>query len=116
MVRERQMKQGTIEKIKRAFIFWLARRLPDCKTIAPKLGESLDCKLSLKTRITLKLHMLTCRPCARYFEQIKYLSDAMHDCEERLVNDDNRSLKLSIDIKETLKDRIRAEMANNNRF
>lgn len=110
------MKQGIIEKIKRPFIFWLARRLPDCKTITPELGESLDRKLSFTTRITLKLHMLTCRPCARYFEQIKYLSDAMHEQEERLTNDDNRSLKLSIDIKETLKDRLRAEMAINNRF
>jgi len=105
------MKNGIIEKINRAFIFWLARRLPDCKTITPKLGESLDRKLPLKTKITLKLHMLTCRPCARYFEQVKYLSEAMHAQEDRLVNDDNPAFKLSIDIKEALKERLRAELA-----
>lgn len=105
------MKPGIIEKLKRVFIFWLARRLPDCKTVTPKLGESLDRKLSLKTRIKLKLHLFTCGPCARYFEQIKYLSDAMQEQEERLMNGDNHSLKLSVDIKETIKERLRAEMA-----
>ena len=110
------MKQGIVKKIRRTFIFWLARRLPDCKTITPELGESLDRKLPLKTRITLKLHMLTCRPCARYFEQIKYLRDAMHEHEERLANEQDRAFKLSVNIKEKLKGRLRDEMAANNRF
>jgi len=111
------MKLGIVEKIKRAFIFWLARRLPDCKTITPKLGESLDCKLSLRTRISLKLHMFTCGPCASYFEQIKYLSKVMQEHDERLMNDDDgRSFRLSLDTKEALKDRLRAELSADNHF
>jgi hypothetical protein len=109
------MKQGMLEKIKWVFIFWLARRLPDCKTITPKFGESLDHKLPFKTRLTLKLHLLTCDACARYLKQIKYLSEAMHAQEERLISEDEiSSPKLSANVKEALKEKIRLQMLPGN--
>lgn len=110
-----EMNQGVIEKIKWAIIFWLAHRLPDCKTITPKLGESLDRKLPLKTRITLKLHMLTCGPCARYLKQIKYLKDAMQAHDERLGTEDP-SQKLRDETKASIKERLRLQMAVDNHF
>lgn len=106
------MNQGVIEKIKWAIIFWLARRLPDCKTVTPKLGESLDRKLPLKTRLVLKLHMFTCGPCARYLKQIKYLKDAMHVHDERLRNEDS-SQKLRDEAKASMKEKLRLQMADN---
>ena len=106
------MNQGVIEKIKWAIIFWLARRLPDCKTVTPKLGESLDRKLPLKTRLVLKLHMFTCGPCARYLKQIKYLKDAMHAHDKQLKNEDS-SQKLRDEAKASTKEKLRLQMADN---
>ena len=66
-------------KLKWQLILFLARRLPDCKTITPTLSESIDRKLTLKERIIVRLHLFTCEACARYLDQIRLLHDLIHD-------------------------------------
>lgn len=39
------------------------------------MSQSLDGRLNLFERITLKLHLLACNWCKRYLEQIKLISD-----------------------------------------
>jgi hypothetical protein len=65
-------------KLKWQFILFLARRLPDCKTITPTLSESIDRELTLKERIITRLHLFTCEACARYVHQIRVLHDIIH--------------------------------------
>ena len=106
------MGETFFEKLKWAIIFWLARRLPDCKTIAPKLGESLDRKQSLRERLTIKLHLLTCDYCKRYLKQIVFLKEAMHVHGEKALADESVStFVLSDDSKQRIKDRLRASLA-----
>src|SRR3954462_4149170 len=101
------MKHGFFEKLKWAFIFWLARRLPDCKTIVPALGESIDRRLSFRERVNIKLHLMTCDACYRYLEQIKFLRKAMHIREKIFVNGtDILRSKMSDDAKERIKNGI----------
>ena len=94
------MKKTLLEKIKPAIIYWLARRLPDCKTITPTIGESLDRKLSLREKIVMRLHLWTCDKCANYLEQIKFLSKAMDKHEEKLTEKENHSAVLNSDAKD----------------
>ena len=75
------MGQTLREKLRWQLIFFLARRLPDCKTITPTLGEINDRALSLRERITVKLHLFTCDACRRYSEQVRFLHDALHHRE-----------------------------------
>lgn len=96
------------KKIKLAFIYWLARRLPDCKTITPTLGESLDRRLSLREKTVMKLHLWTCSKCSRYLEQVKFLSKAMHKHEERLTEKENPSARMSSEAKERLRNALRS--------
>ena len=101
------MKQTLFEKIKWAFIFWLARRLPDCKTITWTLGESLDRKLSLRERIQMRLHLFTCAACARYLKQIEFLREAVQAQNEKLIEEDS-SVNLSFAAKERLKNALKS--------
>ncbi|MEP6847354.1 MAG: hypothetical protein ABI999_00755 [Acidobacteriota bacterium] len=103
------MGETFFEKLKWAFIFWLARRLPDCKTITPKLGESLDRKQSRRARITIKLHLLTCEYCRRYLKQIAFLKEATHSHGERApAIDAFSSLALSDESKARMKQAMSA--------
>jgi len=67
-----------IGKLKWQLILFLARRLPDCKTITPTLSESIDRELTLKERIVTRLHLFTCEACVRYVQQIRILHDVIH--------------------------------------
>ena len=106
------MKQSLLESIKLTIIHLLARLLPDCKTITPKLGESLDRKLGLWTRLIMKLHMFTCGPCRRYLHQIKLIKEAVHKVDERLSGDANPRISLSTDAKDRIRQNLRKELAN----
>lgn len=61
------------EKLKMAAIFWLARRLPTCKELAPWMSEALETPLPLRRRVILKLHFLICVWCRRYNRQLAAL-------------------------------------------
>lgn len=103
------MKQSIFQRLKTAFKFWLARRLPDCRTMTPTLSESLDRKLSLREKIVMKLHLFTCSGCTRYLKQIKFLSEAMHIQEESLTKADNPSpVQMSAEAKDKLKDALKS--------
>lgn len=77
------------EKLKWEFIFFLARRLPDCKTITPMLSESLDRKLSLREKTVMRLHLFTCAACQNYVKQIKFIREALQLREERFAREAN---------------------------
>ncbi len=105
------MKQSLLESIKLTNLHWLARRLPDCKTITPRLGDSLDGKLDVWTRFTMKLHMFTCGPCRRYLDQIKFIKKAVHKAGERLSSDSDPRLRLSTNAKNRIRQSLRKELA-----
>lgn len=76
------MGQTLFQKLRLQLIFFLARRLPDCKTITPTLGEMNDRPLSFREKVTVRLHLFTCEACRRYTEQVKFLHDILHKREQ----------------------------------
>ena len=98
------MKQSILEKLKWSFIFWLARRLPDCKTITPTISASIDRKTSLREKITIKLHFITCNACSNYLKQIKFLHKAMQVQEKLFTSGkDISNAKMSVEAKDRIK-------------
>ncbi|CAN5798323.1 hypothetical protein BH20ACI4_BH20ACI4_01300 [soil metagenome] len=95
-------------KIKLAFIYWLARRLPDCRTIKPTISQSLDRRLSLHEKISMKLHLWTCGKCSRYLEQIKFLSEAAHKHEESSTEKESPTVRLNSDAKDRLRNALKS--------
>lgn len=78
------------------------RLLPDCKKIVSLASASLDRNLSVSERIKLKLHMLTCAACLRFFEQSKFLRTAMGEYYDRCTVNDNEA-EFGSDARERLK-------------
>lgn len=81
-------------------IIW--RLLPDCKKIVALTSESMDRNLSFRERITLRLHLITCAACLRFFEQSKFLRRAMSEYYERCSVEKN-DVTFSDDARERLK-------------
>lgn len=81
------------------------RLLPDCKRIVALASQSLDRNLGLRERITMKLHMITCAACLRFFEQSKFLRKAMSGYYERCSIDENH-----ITISDEARDRLKKAM------
>jgi len=104
------MPRAFTAKLKLQLILALARRLPDCKTITPKLGESVDRKLSYRDRVINRLHLFTCEACRRYVEQIRFLHTAL-----AVAAKDPEifpTAKLSSEAKERLKKVISSSIGN----
>ena len=94
------MLHSLVAKLKWQLIVFLARRLPDCKTITPTLSESIDRKLGLRERIVTRLHLFTCEACVRYVEQIRFLNNIIHTHSHDL---DRSSATLDDSAKERMK-------------
>ena len=88
---------------------WLARCVPDCKIIVPKLGESLDRALSVREKIAIKLHLLTCLACTRYLKQVKFLHNALRNHNEQLILENMSSdIKLNPSAKTRIKNSLKS--------
>ena len=54
-----------------------------CEQATEKMSASLDSKLSVYQRLSLKIHLLMCKLCLRCWQQILFLRNAMQKCSER---------------------------------
>ena len=94
-------------KIKHAVRWWLLRRLPACKQIVKVISESMERKLSLRERITVKLHLWICLWCVWYLEHLNLMRDTIRTKASQEPNLDSSSLPpLSPDARERMKVRL----------
>jgi len=47
-----------------------------CKEVSELVTQAHDRKLTLKERLTVRMHLLVCKMCCHYQQQIKFLSAA----------------------------------------
>jgi hypothetical protein len=81
--------------------------VPNCQQAARFQSEAMDRKLSFVKRASLGLHLLLCRWCRRYGQQIHHLHSAVHNHQEQLISDGPP--RLSSEARE----RIKAKLKNN---
>lgn len=96
------MKSLVRKKMQRFFFYLIWKFLPTCKEFVPILSGSLDRELSLYKKIIVKLHLIACPPCVRYLKQIKFVREASHKCDEKLLQTE-ADVKLSDETRERLK-------------
>jgi len=63
-----------------------------CKQASQLISQSLDRDLSLMERFTLRLHLLICRYCLRFNQQLKALRVVFKRMRGNLENDTNITL------------------------
>jgi hypothetical protein len=68
------MEKGIRQKLKWQLILFLARRLPPCNVLLPLFSEERERPLTVREKITKKLHLFTCEACRRYVAQIEQMS------------------------------------------
>jgi len=52
---------------------------PSCDVISYKISKSVDENISLKDKLSIKFHIIFCKFCRRYEQQIKLLHNMFHD-------------------------------------
>lgn len=72
------------------------------------MSDSLDRRLSLRERVTLKLHLWVCLRCVRYLSQIKLLSKLMRCAPEVPLAEDYAS-----QLSDEARRRIKAALESN---
>jgi hypothetical protein len=81
--------------------------LPDCRTASRLQSEALDSALPATKRIGLWFHLLLCKLCRRYGQQIRFLRTTAHDHAEELTH--ATPSKLSTEARVRIKQRLHAE-------
>ena len=95
--------------MRRAINLAILRYLPPCKDIVQIVSASIDRPLTFREKAILKLHLAACKPCVRYMEQSKFLSEATHRLDEKL-REDLFTGRLSNEARERIKNVLKTSM------
>jgi DNA-directed RNA polymerase specialized sigma24 family protein len=79
---------------------------PSCKEAVRLQSDMLERKPSFLQWLGLRLHLVICRWCRRYGEQIRFLHDAAHEHPEEMAGP--ATAKLSDEARERIKRNLRA--------
>lgn len=89
--------KNLLEKMKLRYIFWLARRLPDCEQTTRMMSDSMDQDLPLKERVIIRLHMHVCQACKLYRKQLQLLRQVIRrsaSIDQKILTGTDTSLSL----------------------
>lgn len=80
------MEKGIGQKLKWQLILFLARRFPPCNVLLPMFSEERERPLTVREKITKKLHLFTCEACRRYVSQIERMSEMVKPQDETEIS------------------------------
>ncbi|MBL8124841.1 MAG: zf-HC2 domain-containing protein [Blastocatellia bacterium] len=100
-------KLTVIQKITRPFRRAILRVFPSCKEIVHLISASLDRPLTMREKFLMKMHLLACKPCVRYLDQSKFLSQAVKQMSEK-EKDSLLSGSLSDESRERIKNSLKS--------
>lgn len=95
------------DKAVHAVRYFLLRRLPPCKAMAPLMSQSLERQLSWRERATLQLHLWVCVWCVWYLEHLHVLRETIGARAAQTADDDISS---SLTLSDEARQRIRAAL------
>ena len=73
-------------------VLLICRFTPTCPEVAKILSQGMDKKLSLMTRMKLRIHYLMCSFCERYMKQLKYIRKVSREFPEKICDVSGASL------------------------
>jgi hypothetical protein len=79
-----------------------------CKEAAQLLSDSLDRKLPLSQRISLRIHLLMCKLCPRFQKQLQFLKDSLNQYQREAGAE---NLFIAVSLSEDARGRIRRALA-----
>ena len=103
-----KMAKGLYDKVIHAVRYFLLRRLPTCKQMASVMSESLERPLTLRERVTLKLHLWVCVWCVWYLENLRTMREALR---ARGTREESDEVDSAVKLSEEARERIRRALA-----
>jgi len=97
-------------KIMTNMMLILNKLTASCEIITEKISESIDHKLTLKERITIRIHITFCKFCRRYYRQLTMMH---HYFEERLKKESQSSPPAGSSLSLEAKGRIKKNLKKN---
>jgi hypothetical protein len=91
------------EKLKLEATLWLGRRLPTCAELTQIMSESLERRLTLRERVTLRLHFLICKYCVWYLGQLRLMRGAARSRGARIPDEASPQTSLSPEARERIR-------------
>jgi hypothetical protein len=88
----------------------MAMMTPPCRVIDQRLSESFDRKLTLRERMSIRIHNLGCVICDRYTRQMRALHRALRDYAERVHQHEDPTTRLSDDAKMRILESLKKQM------
>lgn len=70
----------------------MVRAMPSCKDISALISQSMDQRLSLMKRLSIRLHVSMCSLCRRYEKQLRLLREAA----DRYADPDENEVEQSL--------------------
>jgi len=91
-------------------MFWVF----NCKEVTEKISLSLDKKLSFSQTMGIKFHLMMCKLCARYHNQV-FIIHELTKLQSEMENHGNQNITLSTDMKNAINIKITDHLeANSN--
>ena len=75
-----------------------------CKHASQLVSQSLDRRLTIRERFMLRLHLLVCNACSRFFMQLTLLSKMIHRMKKQAEED--TTIKLNPEAKQRITEAI----------
>lgn len=107
------MKKNISRKLKRRLILSLAKRLPPCKVLLPLVSDERERPLTVREKVTVKLHLFTCAACRRYVWQIELMSEILNSQTKAEISAEPTA-KLSAESRKRIKDALEAAVHHKN--
>ncbi len=76
------MRAQVYQKLRRRLLNAIVQRLSTCEDATSAISMALDRPLSVRRRLSLKLHLWTCSLCRRYEQQLHLLRNAAERFEQ----------------------------------
>jgi len=80
-----------------------------CKEVSELVSLALDRRLPLSKRMAVRLHLLVCKMCSRYQQQLKFIHRAAGDYYSRLDSDDHFAVELGSEARKKITDTLSRE-------
>lgn len=88
---------------------FVAHITPVCKDITRLVSESMDRRLPVSTRLTLRLHLMICTACAEYCRQLRQIRQALRHSATKSEEQNPHTSGLSPTAIARLKEALRAK-------
>ena len=75
-----------------------------CKHASQLVSQSLDRRLTIRERFMLRLHLLVCNACSRFFMQLTLLNKMIHRMKKQAEED--TTIKLNPEAKQRITEAI----------